>query len=218
MLQMNMLLIETINPQWWGSIINATDSWPCTTNQLETYRRIWVLFSSLYVAINWYLSLCILVCFEFSDSWDRDTSVSISSRSVLWKVIDLSPLSCCHHIMGGCPDINSCNADNNRTYQRKLLLEWRYNVSSITISTDLCRGKCIKQINSSGEFPGFASGTPKERKKTGLYDTYTHIRLVQGSRKERYLFCWSWKLKLTLHSYNWRRPILHPMKICKYRS
>ena len=133
------------------------------------------------------LSLCILVYFEFSDSWDRDTSVSISNRSVLWKVIDLSPLSCCDHIMGGCPDINSCNADNNRTYQRKLLLEWRYNVSSITISTDLCRGKCIKQINSSGEFPGVASGTPKERKKTVLYDTYTHIRLVQGSRKERYL-------------------------------
>ena len=116
--------------------------------------------------------------------------------------------------MGGCSDINSCNADNNRTYQRKLLL----NFSSITISMDLCRGKCIKRTTSSGEFAGFASGTPKEREKTGLYDNVAHIRLVQGSRNERYLFCWSWKLKLTLHSYNWRRPILHPMNLCKLRS
>ena len=78
--------------------------------------------------------------------------------------------------MGGCSDINSCNADNNRTYQRKLLLEWRYNFSSITISMDLCRGKCIKRTTSSGEFAGFASGTPKEREKTGLLrqrSTYT---------------------------------------------
>ena len=80
---------------------------------------------------------------------------------------------------------------------------------------DLCQGKCIKRTTSSGEFAGFASGTPKEREKTGLYDNVAHIRLVQGSRNERYLFCWSWKLKLTLHSYNWRRPILHPMNLCK---
>ena len=167
MLQMNMLLMrQRYQCHWQLALHNKS------TRNLQAYLsfvfksvRSYKLTSLSFWAT---LSLSILIYFEFSDSWDRDTSVSISNRSVLWKVIDLSPLSCCDHIMGGCPDINSCNADNNRTYQRKLLLEWRYNVSSITISTDLCWGKCIRQINSSGEFPGVASGTPKERKKTCL--------------------------------------------------
>ena len=89
-----------------------------------------------------------------------------------------------------------------RTYQRKLFLEQSFKFSSVAISMDLGRGKCMKQINSSAEFAGFASGKPKERKKTGLQDIISHIR-----------FCWSMKLKLTLHSYNWRRSILHPSNV-----
>ena len=95
----------------------------------KSTRRISVLFSSLYVDINWYLSaserlrLYVSWCVLSFHSWDRDTSLSMSSlQSVLWKVIDLSPLSNYHHIiMGLWTDINSCNGDNNTNLPEETL-------------------------------------------------------------------------------------------------
>ena len=95
----------------------------------KSTRRISVLFSSLYVAINWYLSaserlrLYVSWCVLSFHSWDRDTSLSMSSlQSLLWKVIDLSPLSNSHHIiMGLWTDINSSNGDNNTNLPEETL-------------------------------------------------------------------------------------------------